>query len=68
MEMERIACAPHAIIRKVVEILTVRAQNKGLWLRFTCEGPVPKEVLTDAEQVRQIVTNLIDNALKFTAT
>jgi type II secretory pathway component GspD/PulD (secretin) len=34
MEMERITCAPHAIIREVVEILTVRAQDKGLWLRF----------------------------------
>jgi PAS domain S-box-containing protein len=66
MEMERIACAPHAIVREVVEILTVRAQDKGLWLRFTCEGPVPEEVLTDAGRVRQIVTNLVGNALKFT--
>ena len=66
MEMERIACAPHAIIREVVEILTVRAQDKGLWLRFECEGPVPETVLTDAGRVRQIVTNLVGNAIKFT--
>src|SRR5262245_36598523 len=66
MEMERITCAPHAIIREVVEILNVRAQDKGLWLRFDCEGAVPETVLTDAGRVRQIVTNLVGNALKFT--
>jgi PAS domain S-box-containing protein len=66
MEMERIGCAPHALIREVVEILTVRAQDKGLWLRFDCEGAVPETVLTDPGRVRQIVTNLVGNALKFT--
>ncbi len=66
MEMERISCAPHAVIREVVEILNVRAQDKGLWLRFDCEGAVPEAVLTDAGRVRQIVTNLVGNALKFT--
>ena len=67
MEIERIACAPHAIIREVVEILTVRAQDKGLWLRFDCRRAQSREsVLTDAGRVRQIVTNLVGNALKFT--
>src|SRR5207344_3467671 len=33
MELERAACAPHAIIRDVIEILSVRAQEKGMWLR-----------------------------------
>jgi len=68
MEMERIACAPHAVIREVVEILTARAQEKGLWLRFECDGPVPETVLTDPSRLRQIVTNLVGNGLKFTET
>jgi len=68
MEMERIPCAVHATIREVVEILTVRAQEKGLWLRFDCDGPVPESVLTDPGRVRQMVTNLVGNALKFTET
>ena len=66
MELESIACAPHAIIREVVEILQVRAQEKGIWLRFECAGRVPETVLTDVSRVRQIVTNLVGNALKFT--
>jgi len=66
MEFERVNCAPHVIIAEVVEILTVRAQEKGIWLRFECATQVPETVLTDPGRVRQIVTNLIGNAIKFT--
>jgi PAS domain S-box-containing protein len=66
LELEQVACAPHAIIRDVVEILSVRAQEKGIWLRFECAGRVPETVLTDPSRVRQIVTNLVGNAIKFT--
>ena len=66
LELERIACAPHRVIAEVVEVLSVRAQEKGIWLRFECDGPVPESVLTDPGRVRQIVTNLVGNAIKFT--
>jgi len=66
LEFERVACAPHAIISDVVEILSVRAEEKGIWLRFECAGPVPEKVVTDPARVRQIVTNLVGNAIKFT--
>ncbi len=66
LELEQVPCAPHAIIRDVVEILSVRAQEKGIWLRFECAGRVPETVLTDPSRVRQIVTNLVGNAIKFT--
>jgi PAS domain S-box-containing protein len=68
MELERVACAPHAIVRDVIEILSVRAQEKGIWLRFECAGRIPETVVTDPSRVRQIVTNLVGNALKFTET
>ena len=66
MELERVPCAPNAIIREVLEILHVRAQEKGIWLRFECGGRIPESVVTDPSRVRQIVTNLVGNALKFT--
>ena len=46
----------------------MRAQEKGIWLRFECAGRVPETVLTDPSRVRQIVTNLVGNAIKFTET
>jgi PAS domain S-box-containing protein len=66
MEVERIECAPHQIIQEVVEVLGVKAKEKGIGLEFECSGPVPEKVLTDAGRVRQIVTNLTGNAIKFT--
>ncbi len=66
MEVERIACAPHQIIQEVVEVLAAKAREKGVGVEFECSGPVPEKVLTDAGRVRQIVTNLTGNAIKFT--
>jgi PAS domain S-box-containing protein len=66
MEVERIECAPHQVIQEVVEVLGVRAREKGIGLQFECSGPVPEKVLTDPGRVRQIVTNLAGNAIKFT--
>jgi signal transduction histidine kinase/DNA-binding response OmpR family regulator len=66
LEVERITCAPHRIVREVVDVLGVRAREKGVSLTFECDGPVPESVLSDAVRLRQIVTNLVGNALKFT--
>ena len=66
LELEKIRCAPHSIIQEVVEILSVRAQEKDIWLRFECADAIPETVLTDPSRVRQIVTNLVGNAIKFT--
>ena len=66
LEVERIACAPHRIVREVVDVLGVRAREKGVALTFECDGPVPETVQSDAVRLRQIVTNLVGNALKFT--
>jgi len=66
LEVERIACAPHRLIGEVVNVLAVRAQEKGIGLRFSCRGAIPATVRTDPMRVRQIVTNLVGNAIKFT--
>jgi PAS domain S-box-containing protein len=66
LEVERVACAPHRIVREVVDVLGVRAREKGVALSFECDGPVPETVQSDAVRLRQIVTNLVGNALKFT--
>jgi PAS domain S-box-containing protein len=66
MEVERIACTPYAVVREVVEVLNVRAQEKGITLRFECTTPIPETVQSDPVRLRQIVTNLAGNAIKFT--
>jgi PAS domain S-box-containing protein len=66
LELERARCEAHRIVQEVVEVLQVRAQDKGIALRFDCAGQVPETILADPTRLRQIVTNLVGNAIKFT--
>ncbi len=66
MDIESVACAPHRIIMDVIEIIRVKADEKGLWVKFEPEGPLPAEIMSDPAKIRQILTNLLGNAIKFT--
>jgi PAS domain S-box-containing protein len=66
LEVEKLSVQPHRIIAEVVQIMQVKAIEKGISLNFVCNGLVPPVVHTDAARLRQVVTNLVGNALKFT--
>ena len=66
IEVERIDCAPHVICREVARVLSVKAQEKNLGLTVEAAGPVPAAIRSDPARLRQIVTNLVGNAIKFT--
>jgi signal transduction histidine kinase/HPt (histidine-containing phosphotransfer) domain-containing protein/ActR/RegA family two-component response regulator len=66
LEVERVSCAPHEIVREVVQVLGVRAPEKGISLSFEAAGEIPEFIHSDPSRIRQIVTNLVGNALKFT--
>lgn len=46
--------------------LSITAEKKGLKLNFTTDGKTPYTVNGDMEKIRQVVLNLIDNAIKYT--
>ena len=66
LEVERIETSPHVVIREVVKVLAVKASEKNISLDLTADGPVPERISTDPARLRQIVTNLVGNAIKFT--
>ena len=66
LEVERIPCSPCKVIHEVVTLMQVRADEKGIALEENHEGPVPDVIYTDPTRLRQILINLIGNAIKFT--
>jgi signal transduction histidine kinase len=59
-------CGPREILQEVVELLSVKAEQKGLAIRCEIEADVPSLVHTDALRLRQALVNLVGNATKFT--
>lgn len=68
IEVEKTETAVHQIIHEVVQILKVKADEKNIYLEFEPDGSLPEFIHTDAGKLRQIVTNLVGNAIKFTTT
>ncbi len=68
LQVERHACSPAAVAADVVSLMRVRARGKGLALDLEYVGPVPATILTDSVRLRQILVNLVGNAIKFTET
>jgi len=66
MTFERIECMPHAVLAEVVSVLRVRAQEKGLFLEYEWSGQMPRTILSDPARLRQLLINLVGNAVKFT--
>ena len=58
--------SPRDCVEKVCNLLMARARPKGLALSHECAGDVPSAMLGDGKRLRQILTNVIGNAIKFT--
>ena len=58
--------SPHALVMEVCANLLGKANSKGLDLSVACTTPIPYEVPMDPRRFRQVMTNLIGNAIKFT--
>lgn len=55
-------------LKGVIETLRVPAERKGLSLMFRIEPSTPQQLVGDEHRLRQILLNLIGNAIKFTAS
>lgn len=66
MTVERIPCSPSQLMAEVTSLMRARARSKNLALDVEYANPIPESIQTDPTRLRQIVINLIGNAIKFT--
>jgi signal transduction histidine kinase/CheY-like chemotaxis protein/purine-cytosine permease-like protein len=55
------------LVHEIAGLFELQASAKGLAFRFEAEGALPERVRADEKRVRQILINLLGNAIKFTA-
>ncbi|MBI2511638.1 MAG: PAS domain S-box protein [Opitutae bacterium] len=66
MQLDPQACSPRQIVEEAVELLSTRASEKHLELLVAIASGVPAHVLADPGRLRQVLVNLLGNAIKFT--
>jgi signal transduction histidine kinase/FixJ family two-component response regulator len=71
IEARKLELTPHAIylpafLQGIVEICRVRAEQKGIEFRCDFDSDLPPGIAVDEKRLRQVLLNLIGNAIKFT--
>jgi len=66
MEVTHEICSPFQVVADVQSLMQVRAEAKNLTLKVDYIGDLPETIQTDTVRLRQILINLVGNAIKFT--
>jgi len=66
LDLERTGFSLSDHLEKVIEMVAPRAQEKGLSLTFDIASGVSNELVGDPTRLRQVIMNLLGNAIKFT--
>ena len=66
LELERKPFSPQRLLEEVIELLEVRAKGRGIDLLLEVESGLPELITGDPTRMRQVLINIIGNAIKFT--
>jgi signal transduction histidine kinase/CheY-like chemotaxis protein len=68
MDVECISFSPHSVMAAAARTLAFKAKEKGIALRWNASRDLPPMVLGDPLRLKQVLLNIIGNAVKFTST
>jgi two-component system, chemotaxis family, CheB/CheR fusion protein len=66
VDIDVVEFSPHQMLEEVCSLMSIRAAESGLELRMIHEGPIPSSIKSDPIRLRQVLINLVGNAIKFT--
>jgi len=66
MKVERLDFDLPTLFSEIISLMRPRAAEKGLGFGITFQGPIPRRIQSDSSRLRQILINLLGNAVKFT--
>jgi len=68
LTVESITCSPCDVLAEVASLMQVRADERNIKFEIVPDGPLPRSINSDALRLRQILLNVVGNAIKFTET
>jgi signal transduction histidine kinase/CheY-like chemotaxis protein len=66
LQLEELEFSPVAVAKEVMRLMTPQAERKGVTLDLQADPAIPDTLIGDPTRLRQLMLNLISNALKFT--
>jgi signal transduction histidine kinase len=66
MTMEQVSYSLRFTVFGILKTLVVRADQNNLDLTYDVDPQIPDQLIGDALRLRQVITNLVGNAIKFT--
>lgn len=66
LSIEQVRCAPNELFDGIISLMTPKADRKGIELSFNTDGQLPECFKSDPTRIRQVLINLVGNAIKFT--
>lgn len=66
LELSPRSVDPSVVVAEVASMMRLRAAKKGLHLQERFEGDLPAAIYSDPKRLKQILSNIVENAIKFT--
>ena len=66
LDIELITVSPVKLLLEICPLMRMQAEGKGLEFKVNYQFPIPEYITTDPTRLKQILLNLVSNAVKFT--